>query len=264
MSLSMPSVRSLALLLAFSCSGATGFAAAAPQDERAAPAAGETAWIEQIEASLKDARSVKAEVREAAAGKLVEAIDQLTASYAALPADRQKPVVAAITKIFSVRTPDEENRIYIAAAAALSEMGEAGEAGLLKAMKVSHLEKRIEVQATLLEALGRHCNEKHVDLFVKTLLKAETQLVVAAIKSLGEYRESDGKVRKRIAEALVKEYARTNSAEVAAKGKDEVARQRLLDLEVPMNVALEMVTLQRFESAPEWEKWFNDNRNKNW
>lgn len=224
----------------------------------------EAVHLEAIESSFKDLKSAKTEVRAAAAGVVVDAIDKVLVEYKNIPAERQKTVASTLGKIFAVRAEEDVNRVYIAAAAALSEMGPEGEAQLLKAFKVSHLEKRVEVQAFLIRALGKHRNEKQIDFFVKLLLKDEVELAKAATEALGEYREADGKVRKKITEALVREYAKTHNADNAAKGKDQVWHDRLLAIEVPMNTSLEMLTLQRFQSAPEWEKWFNDNRNKNW
>ena len=151
-----------------------------------------------------------------------------------------------------------------AAAAALSEMGPDAEGVLLKAMKIQHLEKRTAVQATLILALGKHKNEKQIDFLLKLLIKDDPEISRAAVEALGEYRESDAKLRKKIAEALVREYVRSNNADVAAKGKDAVASARIRAIEVQMDKTLEMMTLQRFNAAPDWEKWFNDNRNKNW
>lgn len=240
------------------------FAAAALAFCQGAEKGPETMHLEVIEGALKDVKSVKPDVRAAAATTIVEAIDKVLVEYKNIPPERQKPVVATMGKIFQTRTDEDSNRIYIAASAALSEMGPEGEAQLLKAFKVSHLEKRVEVQAYLVRSLGKHKNEKQIEFFVKLLVKDEIELVKAATEALGEYRESDGKVRKKIAEALVREYAKTHNADNSAKGKDQVWHDRLLAIEVPMNTSLEMLTLQRFQSAPEWEKWFNDNRNKNW
>jgi HEAT repeats len=231
---------------------------AAPQDGPELP------HMQAIEEALKFAKSQDAEKREPAEVKIVESIDKLLIEYKNIPADRQKAAVATLGKVFQTKTPDDSNRIYIAAAAALSEMGPDGEAAILKAMKVQHLEKRIEVQATLIRALGKHHDEKQIDFLTKLLLKDNNEIVKAAIEALGEYRESDAKVRKKITEALVREYAKTYSADFLAKGKDEVWHDRLLAIEVPMNQSLEMLTLQRLQTAPEWEKWFNDNRNKPW
>lgn len=223
------------------------------------------AWIAQIEERLKDCRSQKEDVQAAGEAKVIEAVDQLTLNFKSYDEAQQKAIVNALAKIYAVRTDDGKDRIYNAASAALSEMGPTAEPILIKAMGIKHLEKRLEVQAFLVEALGKHKDEKQIDFFVKLLVNDEPKLVVAAIKSLSEFRDSDAKVRKRIAEQLVRSYATTHNMDNKAKGKDEVWHQRLLAIEVPMNDTLSMLTLQtNITTAPEWEKWFNDNRNKNW
>ncbi len=224
----------------------------------------EDALVAQIDDALKDARSTNAEKREGAEERIRTATDQLLSGFKGYAPEKQKLIVAVMGKVLANRTPDDKNKTYIVAAGALSDMGPDAEAVILKSMPLKHLEKRLEVQAFLVSALGKHRDEKQIEFFIKLLQKSEVDIVVAAIGALGEYRECDAKVRKRIAEALVREYARTQTAEDAAKGKDEVMHKRLLAIEVPMNTSLEMMTLQRFQTEPEWEKWFNENRNKNW
>jgi HEAT repeat protein len=240
-----------------------GGAVFARQDAKAG-AGPEDQLIATIEDSLKDARSTTADKREAAEEKIRSTTDQLLTNFKSYSAEKQKLIVAEMGKILANRTPDDKNATYNVAAAALSDMGPDAVPVLLKSMPLKHLEKRIEVQKFLVAALGKHKDEKQIEFFIKLLQKSETDIVVAAIGALGEYRECDAKIRKHIAEALVREYARTQTAEDAAKGKDEVMHKRLLAIEVPMNTSLEMVTLQRFQTEPEWEKWFNENRNKNW
>lgn len=196
-------------------------------------------------------------------------IDSLLSDYGAYDTKKQRKVAEEITRVFSLKLKKgEEDRegqaVYYAAAAALSEMGEMGEAGLKKAMKTKSIGKMIEVQAMLIEALGKHRNEKNIDTFAKLLVNSNPKIAKAAVISMSEYRDSKPKVRKRISEELVKQYATTHNADMRAKGNDTTSRERLLMLEVPMNEALSMLTLQSFQSAPEWEKWYNDNRNKKW
>ena len=158
----------------------------------------------------------------------------------------------------------EGQQVYFAAAAALSEMGEMGEAGLKKAMKTKSIGKMVDVQTLLIEALGKHKNEKNIGLFTDLLVNTDPKIAKAAVMALSEYRDSEAKVRKAITEELVKQYATTHNADMRAKGNDATARERLLMIEVVMNEALAMMTLQSFQSAPEWESWYNDNRNKKW
>ncbi len=246
------------LSLAFALTGASAFA------RQAAGAGPEDAQMKVIEDALKDVRSQNEEKRSAAEEQVVQAIDQLLSAYPKLAPEKQKAVVSTLSKIFSNRTVEGVDRTYNAAAAALSEMGPDAEGVLLKAMKIQHLEKRTAVQATLILALGKHKNEKQIDFLLKLLINDDPEISRAAVEALGEYRESDAKLRKKIAEALVREYVRSNNADVAAKGKDAVASARIRAIEVQMDKTLEMMTLQRFNAAPDWEKWFNDNRNKNW
>lgn len=235
------------------------------QDEPAAEqTASPEAPLEEIEAALKERRSPKAEERAAADDRIVAAIDRLASDFESYADKDQKKVVSNLAKLFSVRTDEGEDKIFTAAAAALSEMGPNAEPVLVKAMKNKHLEDRLGVQEMLIESLGRHRNPKNVDLFVDLMKKDEDRIVVAAVKALGEYRDADAKIRKEIVEQLVKAYANAHALDTREKGKNPVFHERLLAIEVPMNESLAALTLQSFQSAPEWEKWFNDNRSKKW
>ncbi|MBI4881864.1 MAG: HEAT repeat domain-containing protein [Planctomycetes bacterium] len=234
------------------------------QDEEAKSSADPTEHLTALADGLRERKTSDDDIRHEADTKTVEAIDHLNLDFKNYGEKDQKKVADEVERIFKIRTEEEENRIYIAAAAFMSDIGPLGEEPLKSAMKVKHLEKRLEVQVMLIESLGKHKNPKNVELFVDLLKEEEVKVVVAAVKALAEYRDADAKLRKEVTEALVKQYANTHNLDVREKGKNPVWRERLLALEVPMNEALAALTLQSFQSAPEWEKWFNDNRNKKW
>ncbi len=232
--------------------------------EEPATGADPTEHIESLDAALDESKTNDDDKRDAAMTAAVGAMDLLTNDYKNYDEKQKKEAVNAIAKVFKFRAKEGEDRLYMAAAAALSAMIPEGEAPLKSAMKVKHLEKRSDVQAILVESLGKHKNPKNVDVFVKLLKESENMVVKAAIQALSEYRDEDVKLRKEIVESLVKEYAGTNNLDLREKGKNPVWRERILAIEVPMNDALAALTLQSFQSAPEWEKWYNDNRSKKW
>jgi hypothetical protein len=235
------------------------------QDPPAAATATPDEAIKTIEAALKERKSPDEDVRGNADEKAVKAVDDLLTNYKSFDDAGKKKALGAVTDLFSVRTTvDTENRLYGAAAAFCSDVGDEGVAPLEKAMKLKHLEKRIDVQEMLIQCLAKHKKDKHVDLFLDLLKGDQNRVIVAAVRALGEYRDADGKLRKRIVEGLVKAYANVNALDVREKGKNPVWHERLQDIEVPMNETLGVLTLQSFQSAPEWEKWFNDNRNARW
>lgn len=253
-------LKGLALLLAFAPGAFSQGAAEGPSPDE---------FLASLDTGLKGVNDREEDKKSEAIELVRSSIDSLLSGYTSYDASQQRKVAEEITGVFSLRLKKGEEdtegqQVYYAAAAALSEMGEMGEAGLKKAMKVKSISKMVEVQAMLIEALGKHKNEKNIDMFAKLLVNSEPKLAKAAILSLSEYRDSEAKVRKEITEELVKQYATTHNADLKAKGNDATSRERLLMLEVPLNEALAMLTLQSFQSAPEWESWYNDNRNKKW
>ncbi|MBL8767942.1 MAG: hypothetical protein JNL94_11280 [Planctomycetes bacterium] len=240
-------------------------ASAFAQDPPAAASATPDESIKTIDAALKERKSADEDVRANADEKAVKAVDQLLMDYKSFDDAGKKKALGAVADLFSVRTPvDTENRLYGAAAAFCSDVGDEGVAPLEKALKLKHLEKRLDVQEILIQSLAKHKKEKHVDLFLDLLKGDQNRVIVAAVRALGEYRDADGKLRKRIVEGLVKTYANVNALDIREKGKNPVWHERLQEIEVPMNETLGVLTLQSFQSAPEWEKWFNDNRSARW
>ncbi|MFG0319025.1 MAG: HEAT repeat domain-containing protein [Planctomycetota bacterium JB042] len=224
-----------------------------------------TEHLKTMTTALKASKTNDDDERLEAQNQVVGAIDLLLLDFPNYGEKDQKKVVKEIGKLFKFRAKDEEDSLYIAAAAALSDMRiPQAESELKSAMKVKSLEKRVDVQVMLIECLAKHRNEKDIDLFVKLLNDGEQRICVAATKALSEYRDSDEKTRKEIVEELVKQYANTNGLNVREKGKNPVWRDRLMAIEVPMNDALAAMTLQSFQTAPEWQKWYNDNKGKKW
>lgn len=233
------------------------------RSQAAAPAqANPQDWIAALEAALT-ARKDDAK-REEADGKAVEAIDHLTNEFGTYDDKGKKAAVSAIGKVFALRLEPDDERLYAAGAAALSEMGEPAAGVLQKALKLKHVEKRPATREKIIEALGKHKDPKNIDQFADLLDDQETVVSVAAIKALGMYRDAEVKIRKRATELLVKEYSNRNALDLKEKTKNPVFHDRLLAIEMPMNEALGGLTLQQLRSAPEWEKWFNDNRNAKW
>ncbi|MBK6942759.1 MAG: hypothetical protein IPH13_21510 [Planctomycetes bacterium] len=256
---------SLARLSTLAASVFVIVASALAQDPPAAASAVPDDSIKSIEAALKERKSADEDVRSKADEKAVAAVDQLLMNYKSFDEAGKKKALGAVTDLFSVRTTvDTENRLYGAAAAFCSDIGDEGVPPLEKALKLKHLEKRIDVQEILIQSLAKHKKEKHVDMFLDLLKGDQNRVIVSATRALGEYRDADGKLRKRIVEGLVKTYANVNALDVREKGKNPVWHERLQDIEVPMNETLGVLTLQSFQSAPEWEKWFNDNRAARW
>ncbi len=220
--------------------------------------------LKEVDAALAARRTPKEADRDAADDRLTKAVDGLTADFAKYDDKGKKEVVDGLAKIFVVRTDENNDAIYTVAAAALSEMGADGEAVLMRAYKLKHIEKKPGARADIVESLGKHKNPKNIEFFTKLLNESDTKVVIAAVKSLGEFKDADAKTRKDVAEALVKQYANANNLDAKEKGKNAVFHQRLLDIEQPMNDALGALTLQSFTDSAAWEKWFNDNRNKKW
>lgn len=196
---------------------------------------------------------------------------ELETLYKDAKAADQKKIVKAIRKGFDLRTPDDLNYLK-AAAGCLSAMGKAGCDALISAIDSKALEPKDksdreqirtcnEIRGFVIEAVGQTKETKAIKTLCKLLWKDDAILIKSTAISLGSYSDLEQKDRKPIVEELVKVYAYLE-AQSAANPKKPHFRERLIAVEVSFNESLKMLTLQSFESAPDWQNWYNNNKNK--
>lgn len=191
-------------------------------------------------------------------------IDKLVLAFRSGDEKAKGEIAKAVGRAFDQRRDEDKgDKLFIAAAAALSEMDEMGAKTLTNALKNKNFKKRIEVRSAILISLGSQKDPKNAKLLMDYLKDNEPKLVAAAADALANYREAPEKQRKEIVEELVKAYA-TQHGNVQKNPKDQVQKDRLQAFEVNMNNALLALTGQSFEDAPKWQAWFNDNKNKPW
>ena len=98
----------------------------------------------------------------------------------------------------------------------------------------------------------------------KLLWSEDAQIIKAACSACSRFDGLKQKERKPIVEELVKVYAYLDSqAKLAIQDpRKEYLRERLLAVEVQFNESLKKLTPARFESAEDWQRWYNDNKGK--
>lgn len=237
-------------------------ATAQEEEEAAAPTVAEI--CKKLDKLYKDKRNLDTDAIMA----LIQIGDE---SFKTATSAEQGKLTKTIRKVFDIN-PLPDDAVLKAAAGALSGMGKKGKDALFQALKSKNLKPKsksdeveyrhkIELQAFIVEAIGFNKDKSSVKELMKLLWNDATPIVVAAAKALSNYSTLPLKERKPIVQELVKVYANINSLSLA-NPKREDYRQRLLQVEVPFNEALRALTLKSFESAEEWQKWYNNNKGK--
>jgi hypothetical protein len=177
--------------------------------------------------------------------------------------DEQKMVVKAVGKCLNARRPEGANEVYKSSLAALGAMGEDGEKVTLKSLKNNNVKKRREVLAAALGSIAMHKNRRNIKTLEDFLVHSDGIVVAASAAALGVYAQEEEKVRKPVVEQLVKTYGNL-SALAHSRPKEPVHRDKLNVVEKPILESLEKLTGLSYKTAPEWEKWYNNNKKKRW
>lgn len=206
--------------------------------------------------------------------KAVNLIDAMNQKYKDLEPKDQLEVRKALDAALNdkrIRRPPEKLALYTAAAAALGGMGDDGAKILKKAFNNSKYDKRewVDLRAVLLKWLGKTKDEA----MIKTLIDVasrdpEDKLMAAAGEALENFADQPLKVRKDIAKDLINKYGevhgKANASLDPGDAQTQRSKQRLAAISDPWNETLRKLTKQEFRTAPEWQKFYNKEKGKDW
>jgi len=226
----------------------TGFAGARAQEELTADE-----MVEGLDKFIKEKNDQNA----------IGLLALIESSFSQLEEGDQKQVVKAVEKALGKRREEGDNELYVAALQTMGKMGELGRKATTKALKNNNVKKRPEVLGVAIQSLASHREPRDIDPIVKFLVHSENSVVAAAATALGEYHLQEEKVRKQVVEEVVKNYANAESL-AESRPREPVFAEKLAAVERPMRLTLEKLTGQSFETAAEWQDWYNDNKRKPW
>ncbi len=204
----------------------------------------------------------------------LEAIDALLKKIGAGvgPKDKQA-IVKSLDDVLSSGKlrPPENTGLYVGAAKALGYCGEPG----AKVLKEAYTNKRypekkpwVPLREHLLRELGRTKDESMVKFLCDEARRSpEPALQAAAGEALGNFEESDEKIRKEIVKELLIKYgelAELASQMGSANIEAQNARDRLAALSDKWNTTLGKLTRQNLHKFGEWQTWYNKNKNEKW
>lgn len=228
----------------------------------------------EIAAKVDELKDIVADRKHSRDAEGLEIIDALLQKLIAGvgPKDAQS-ITKSLDGVLSqgkVRQP-ENTGLYVGAAKALGYCGEDG----AKALKKAYTNKRypektpwVPLREQFLKAIGRTKDEDMVKFLCDEARRSpEAALQAAAGEALGNFEESDEKVRKEIVSDLIIKYGELS--ELASQmGSSNIeaqnARDRLAALSEKWNATLAKLTKQNFHKFRDWQGWYNKNKNEKW
>ncbi len=195
-------------------------------------------------------------------------IDQLLIEFRQSgPRDRAS-IVDGLAKCFEERrqeleggTPD--NRLFLAAAMALGEMGPESGAAISKWIGDKRHRSDVALQRRLILSLGKTKDVKRTGDLVGLLQHKEPSLVAAAAEAMANFVDAESKVRKTLFEEQLKVL-------MSVKGRmdsdinDLEARQRYDAIAAPMVTSMQALTGHDERVPEEWQRWWNKNKKADW
>lgn len=145
----------------------------------------------------------------------------------------------------------------------LGELRSKKSASLLKktAFKEVEDDDKISVQVSALGALGKLADKKYLDGIIDTSKSRNLKVAEACYKALGEYGVAKGKVRKAVAEQLMKRLESEYPSASADKNPGQAARDRWAKLQTPIVKAMQAVCHEpTITDVPNWREWWKENK----
>lgn len=228
------------------------------QDDAAKPTAESAA--EQLQKALKSKQIENAKTA------ISELIGVYIDAYDAKDEKAQATVIEALGKALSFRGGD--GSVISAAALGLGGMGQDAAKPLSSAVKDRRLRKEERLKPAYLNcirALGQTKSLRDIKTLGDLLNDKDFDVIAAAAEAMGYYNGEDMKqsVRKKVAEDLIKALdSAYNAAE--ADPRNTTLQRKYEIVGPPLQSSLQKVTGASVGAAPEWRKWFNDNKKKRW
>jgi len=210
------------------------------------------------------AKAFKKGYKKMTSAEQMEGVDKLVGFYtdkAVTEKGAKKAILEGLSKLMVVR----DKTVVAHALKKLAALGEDGVRLVLPTLNRELGQKAPEesVYETALETLGKIRSENK--LVIKTLTKLlkdkENEIVGLAARTIANYGESSGKIRKELFEEILKSvegvYSGAQSQNQTLERKWNVIGDDAVD-------ALSRLAHAKLADPTVARKWFNDNKKKNW
>lgn len=211
--------------------------------------------------------------KDTAAKKDVEAREKMDGLLKEFPESGpkdKKAIADAIAKNLKlIRQPaqgsTEQPMLYIASVVALGQTAEFGAKHLQDAFENRDWKKDLDFRGKILRNLGTTKDAGSVDFLLNVLNSKDYSLIADAATALGNYNQAPEEARKKIVEKLQKHLntAQGNAADPTNPAYNDL-KKKYETINPAMTETLQKLTGQSFREPREWEKWWNENKSKNW
>lgn len=222
---------------------------------------------EEIKAALKELKGhIGKRGKEDA--QAIAIIDTMLEEFPKSGAKDRKDIVKGLSGCFKQkRKPTKEgvidNKLFIAAAAAMGRMGPESVKALVTWAGHKNFSKDYVAKRAIILAIGNTEHDDGIDALVDLLPHHEPQVQAAAAEGLQNYAGKKSKVRKMIFKEVLDEITRVkNSLDV--NQTDQIVRQRYDAIAGPMLRTLSDLSGHESTNPMEFRKWWNSNKKRDW
>ncbi|MDF1836239.1 MAG: HEAT repeat domain-containing protein [Planctomycetota bacterium] len=185
------------------------------------------------------------------------------------PKDR-KSIVKGIADCFKQKRghSDEkgyDNNLYMAAAVSLSFMGPESVKPLAKLIGDKKHRANLELQARIIQSLGKTKSEDAVKPLLDLLGHKDYQIEQAAAQALGNFAELKEKPRKVVFEEVLKALMSAyNNKEADTSNQQPEVHKRYDAVSSSMVTTLQALSGHEEGTPPQWQTWWNKNKRADW
>jgi len=195
-------------------------------------------------------------------------IDKLLVEFSGSGPKDRASIVTGIGKCFDQKRKDlddgiPDNKLYLACAVSLGEMGKNATKTILKWVGHKRYRKDIGLQRTLIFSLGKTKDPAAVEPLLKLLNNKNDTLIGAAAESLGEFVGEPQKTRKKIVNEILK-LLMTTKAMKDGDPNDITSRNRYDVIAAPIITTLQVLSGHDERAPDRWQRWWNKNKKADW
>ena len=198
----------------------------------------------------------------------IEVIDRLVQEFAGCGPKDRAAIVKQLGKCFDERRKEvdgaPDNRLFLASATALGEMGPESADELEKWIGHKKHRSDLTLQRRLVLSLGKTKVIDALPTLTNLLTDKDDTIVGAAAEALANYDEIELDKRKKVFEDLLKTLM-SAKAGIDRDVNDVRARERYDVVAAPLLTSLKRLSKHEEARTPEdWQRWWNKNKREDW
>jgi hypothetical protein len=199
----------------------------------------------------------------------IAVIDKLVQEFPNSGPKDRLAIVEQLDKCFQVKRTKEisegvpDDRLYQAAAVALGTMGPESVKPLSALIGDKAHRKNLRLQTSLALSLGKTRSLDGLKTLLSLLKHKDAELQAAGAEALGYFHDAEPETRKTIFEELLKTMMGQKSKK-DVDPNDLEAMERWNIISGPILSSLQKLTGHAETDPDQWQRWWNDNKKKDW